>query len=189
MRERRHHMGEALDVPVDDHRILRAVGLTRFLLVLAIFGVFLSSLAMLAFGLIVLMKTIWHAFSEAAFDMEATKQLAVELIQLADFFLLGMVLYVVGIGMFQLFVSPNLPVPEWMRVENLDDLKSHLINVTVVLLAISFLAVVVEWHGDRSILYLGGALTGLILALCAFLLVHQLHDGEAGHQDEVDAAE
>ena len=91
-----------------------------------------------------------------------------------------MVLYVLRIGMFQLFVSPNLRVPEWMRVENLDDLKGHLINVTVVLLAISFLAIVVEWHGDRSVLYLEAALTGVILALYTFLLVHQRHETDSG---------
>jgi uncharacterized membrane protein YqhA len=149
-----------------------------------------NGVALFAFSLIVLRKTIWEAITETAFGLEATKRLAVELIALADFFLLGMVLYVVGIGMFQFFVSPALSVPGWMRVHDLDDLEGHLITVTVVLLAISFLAIVVEWHGDRSILFLGGALAVVILALCAFLLVHQRpHDASWGRASNDERSE
>lgn len=172
------------ELPGPAATFLRLFGTTRFLLVLAILGVFVASLAMLAFCLIVLAKVIWNTFESGDYTIEATQHLAVELIEITDFFLLGMVLYVVGIGMFQLFVSPDIHVPAWMRVNNLDDLKSQLINVTVVLLAISFLAIVIEWNGDNSILYLGGALAAIILSLCAFLLVHQQHGEDEGHRTE-----
>jgi uncharacterized membrane protein YqhA len=155
------------------------IGASRFIIVLAILGTGLSAAAMMVYGAIVVLKTIWTTFEEAAFDIEGSKHLAVELIELTDFFLFAMVLYVVAIGMYQLFVNPNIAVPGWMRVSSLTDLKTQLINVIVVLLAVSFLAIAVSWTSDRSILYFGIAIGVVILALAAFNLAHHRieHDG------------
>ena len=43
--------------------------------------------------------------------------------------LLGTVLYIVSLGLYQLFIDHSLPVPRWLRVDDLADLKRDLINV------------------------------------------------------------
>jgi uncharacterized membrane protein YqhA len=160
------------------HRWEPAIGASRFIILLAIFGTSLSALSMLVFGVIVVMKTIWHTFRDANFDVEHAKHLAVELIEMTDLFLFGMVLYVVGFGMYQLFIDAEVSVPAWMRVESLADLKTQLINVIVVLLAVSFLATAVSWTSDRSILYFGISIAVVIIALAAYNLAHHriVHD-------------
>lgn len=91
--------------------------------------------------------------------------LGVQFIQITDIILLGTVMYIVGIGLYQLFIDQRLPVPKWLRVHDLVELKRDLIAVTVVLLGVTFLAEVVDWEGDDSILILGAAIALVIAAL------------------------
>jgi uncharacterized membrane protein YqhA len=153
-------------------RLSKSVVVSRFGIALSILGVAISCFAMLIYCLVVLAKTIWHAFFESNYDMDGAKHLAVELIELADFFLLGMVLYVVALGMYQLFINADVPVPDWMRVGSLNDLKTQIINVVVVLLVVTFLATVINWNGDRNVIYFGAALSMVILAVSVYMLVH-----------------
>lgn len=158
-----------------------AIGVSRLMFLLAVLGTGLSALALMAYCLVAVAKVIWHAFVHSEFDLEGAKHLAVELIEFTDFFLLGMVLYVVAIGMYQLFINPDIAVPDWMRVDSMDDLKGQLVNVIAILLAVSFLAIAVSWTNDRSILYFGVAVAIVMLALTAYNLAHQV-----AHRDKHD---
>lgn len=158
----------------------RIVVMTRFGITVSIVGVAISCFALLIYCFIVLARTIYHAFTDTAFDLDGAEYLAVELIELTDFFLLGMVLYVVAIGMFQLFIKPDIPVPGWMRVNSLNDLKSQIINVVVVLLVVTFLASVITWNGDDSVIYFGGALGIVIISVSVYTLIHNRAEHEGG---------
>lgn len=161
--------------PRENHsadRLAAIVGPSRFWIALSILGVGLSSIAMLIFALNVVVRTIFHAFAEAAFDVDGAKHLAVDLIEMTDLFLLGMVLYVVAIGMYQLFIDDKIAIPAWMRVSNLDELKAHLVNVIIVLLAVSFVAEAVDWAGETSIVYFGATVSGVIVSLGVYNLMH-----------------
>lgn len=151
----------------------RLVLMTRYGILLAIVGVAVSGLVLLIYCLVALTRTIYHGFFETPFDMDGARHLAVELIELTDFFLLGMVLYVVSIGMYQLFVDPDLPVAGWMHVNTLDDLKTQILNVIVVLLVVTFLASAITWSGGQDVIYLGAAISVVILAVSLYTFVHR----------------
>ena len=104
-----------------------------------------------------------------------------ELIEITDMILLGMVLYIVSLGLYQLFIDPSISVPRWLRVNDVADLKRDLINVTVVLLGVSFLGEVVNWDGSRDILSLGAAVALVIVALG---LIMWLTPRKYGENDE-----
>ena len=152
--------------------VSRIVVMTRFGISLSVVGVAISCFALLIYCLIVLARTIYHAFTDTSFDIDGAEHLAVELIELTDFFLLGMVLYVVALGMYQLFINPDIPVPGWMRVNSLNDLKSQILNVVVVLLVVTFLASVITWNGDDSVIYFGGAVGIVIISVSVYTLIH-----------------
>ena len=85
--------------------------------------------------------------------------------------LLGTVLYIVALGLYDLFVDPGLPVPAWLHICSLDDLKSKPTQVIVVLLGVTFLGAAVEWDGGTDILELGVAVALVITALGLATLV------------------
>lgn len=167
--------------PDENTTLEKAVGSTRFTVSLAIMGVGLSSSVLLIYSLITLVKAIYSAFiTEAHFDIEGVKHLALELIEMADFFLLGMVLYVVAIGMYQLFIQPNVRVLSWMQVRNLDDLKSQILNVVVVMLVVTFLGDALSADGTRDFLFYGLTIAAVVIAVSIFTWVHQqAHDDHA----------
>jgi uncharacterized membrane protein YqhA len=141
----------------------------RYFILLAIVGSFVTSCAVLLYAFFV---GVVDSFSEAVrheFDAEGAKHVSVEVISLVDLFLLGTVLYVVSVGLYQLFINPRLPTPRWLKIDDLDDLKERLLATIVVLLAVSFLGYVVTWDGTVAVLAVGAAI-GVVLVAISLLL-------------------
>ncbi len=131
----------------------------------------------LIYGFLLVFRTIWHTISEYGVDTDGAKTLSVEFVELTDLFLVGTVLYIVALGLYELFVDPEIPVPDWLHVDNLDDLKSKLVGVIIVLLGVNFLVAVVDWDGSRDIVAFGGAIAVVIimLSLSSYLTSKQGH--------------
>lgn len=169
--------------PDDDPRHHRAVlglivGSSRFGVLFAIFGLGLASTLLLIYATLVVLKTIWDTITSSLLDVDQAKHLAVVFIELTDAFLLGTVLYIIALGLYQLFIDSTLPLPGWLKVNTIDQLKSKLIGVIIVLLGVSFLAAVVEGSANRGLLDLGGAIGAVILALG----MHGYLSNRSGHE-------
>jgi uncharacterized membrane protein YqhA len=147
-------------------------GASRFIIVLAVIGSFVGSAILLVIAAITLFSIAWNEIVD--FDPDDLggahiDSLAVELIEITDIILLGTVLYIVALGLYQLFIDRNLPLPDWLKVNDLTDLKRDLIGVVVVLLGVSFLGEVVNWEGESDVLPLGAAVA-LVIAALGFIL-------------------
>jgi uncharacterized membrane protein YqhA len=99
--------------------------------------------------------------------------------QHTDVFLLGTVLFIVAFGLYQLFIQPDLPVPAWLKIQNLDQLTERLIEVVGVLLSVTLLAVAAEGVMGASLLELGVSVAIVIAALSLLLVVS--HRRPANH--------
>ena len=97
------------------------------------------------------------------------KGLILAFIELTDLFLLATVLYVMAIGLFELFVDDRLDLPHWLEIHDLNDLKEKLIGVLVVVMGVVFLGQVVTWDGERDLLRYGAGNALVITALTWFL--------------------
>ena len=154
--------------------VRRTVASSRFFIAIAVLGTFVAAVALLVYGALAVAEIVWDTIAAGEVSASGAKQLAVDFIELIDVFLLGTVLYIVALGLYELFVDPALPVPTWLRVDSLDDLKAKLIQVVVVLLGVSFLGSVVEWNGDAAIIELGAAVALVIAAFGLILFVGKL---------------
>lgn len=153
---------------------------SRYLVVIAVIGSFLSSLVILVYGGLTVFSIAFDAFSHGAFSVNGAKHLSVESIEVIDLLLLGTVLYIISLGLYELFIDESLPTPSWLVITTLDDLKAKLTGVIVVLLAVTFLAEVVNWNGSSNILYLGIAV-GLVLLALGYILNQ---NARIGHHPE-----
>jgi uncharacterized membrane protein YqhA len=142
---------------------------SRYLIIIAVIGSFLASISVLVYGGLTVVSIMIEAFTHGTFTPAGAKHLAVECIELIDLFLLGTVLYIVALGLYDLFVDESLPMPKWLVISNLDDLKEKLIGVIIVLLAVTFLGFVVTWDGNVTIVALGIAV-GLVVFSLVYLL-------------------
>jgi uncharacterized membrane protein YqhA len=82
---------------------------------------------------------------------------------------LSTVFYVIAVGLYELFIQDNLPLPKWLEFHTLDDLKDKLVGVIVVALAALFLGQTVSWDGKTDLLGYGVAVALVIAALTYFL--------------------
>lgn len=147
------------------HRLLSR---SRYLIIIAVLCTLAGATALLVYGAIETVLVIRHAFPVPAAEGSATRGLVLGLIELTDLFLLATVLYVIAIGLFELFIDDRLDLPDWLEIHDLNDLKEKLIGVLVVVMAVLFLGQVVIWDGQRDLLGYGASIALVIAALTWF---------------------
>jgi uncharacterized membrane protein YqhA len=144
--------------------VRRILSSSRFFIVIAVLSSFVASTAAMVYGGLATINIVFTTFRDTSFTEKGAKLLSVGLITMVDLFLLGTVLYIVSVGLYELFIDPGLPMPAWLRITTLDDLKERLLGVVAVLLAVTFLASATTWDGTSDILSLGIAI-GLVLGV------------------------
>ena len=141
------------------------LGTSRLLIILAVLGTFVASATLQVFGLVRVGAVIVDLVRVGDVSGAAVKGLIADTVAIIDVFLIGTVLFVISAGLYQLFVSADLPLPGWLKIESLDDLKNNLTEVIIVALLVAFLGQAVEWTGDFAILALGLAVATVIVAV------------------------
>jgi uncharacterized membrane protein YqhA len=150
--------------------LTRLLALSRYFTVVAVFGILIASLALLAYEGLVVITALIEAISSGAISSKLAKVLAVGLIEAVDIFLIAIVAHIIGLGLYRLFVDPELPLPAWLKIRDLDDLKNNLVSSVIAVLSVLFLREAVGWDGERDVLRFGGALALIIGALTLYLV-------------------
>ena len=145
--------------------IRNILGTSRFLILLAVLGTFISSATLQVFGLIRVAAVITDLLRAGDASSSASKALIADTVAIIDIFLIGTVLFVISAGLYQLFVHQDVPLPGWLKIESLDDLKDNLTEVIIVALLVAFLGQAIEWTGSIEILAYGLAIAAVIVAV------------------------
>jgi uncharacterized membrane protein YqhA len=153
------------------------LGTSRFLIILAVLGTFAASATLQVFGLLRVAAVILDLIRAGDVSAAAAKSLIADTVSIIDIFLIGTVLFVISAGLYQLFVQRTIALPDWLRIESLDDLKDNLTEVIVVAILVAFLGQAVEWTGDVAILAFGLAIGAVILAVAALTWVTRRKPG------------
>lgn len=157
------------DSPQSPSRFLRALSTSRYLIFLAVIAILVAATSLLLYGVFETIGIVRSIIDPALVGPKGTKGLILAFIEVTDLFLLATVLYVIAIGLFELFVDDRLELPNWLEIRNLDDLKQKLIGVMIVVMAVVFLGQVVTWDGQRDLFGYGGGIAVVIAALTYFL--------------------
>jgi uncharacterized membrane protein YqhA len=88
----------------------------------------------------------------------------------------GVIFYIIGVGLYNLFVTPTELCAQF-KVTTLNDLEEKVVSVIIVIFALQFLKQLTLWEDPLEILYFGLATTAVTLSLVAFLrFVLQAHE-------------
>jgi uncharacterized membrane protein YqhA len=155
---------EETDVP----GLLRALGAVRWLMAIAVFGCLVIGIALLVHTAVEVGVDVKDAIERGGTAKQG-KALAIAVIEVIDRFLLAAVAFLVALGLCKLFVNRRVPVPSWLEIATLDDLKDKLVRVIVVILAVTFLGQIAAWDGGYTIAAVGGGIAAVIAALSYFL--------------------
>ena len=142
----------------------RLLAATRYAVVVPAIASILGALLLMVQGSIEMVVVV----SEAIFDGSSLKQSIVDVLTAVDAILLGTVLLVIGYGLYELFIDTEIKVPAWLRVDDLDDLKSKLIGVVVAIIAVVFVGIFVDANRADEIIEYGVGAGALVAALALF---------------------
>ncbi|MBO9647880.1 MAG: YqhA family protein [Variovorax sp.] len=148
----------------------RILASSRYIMIIPIIGTFLGSMALIVYESFVLVATFIETIRSGAVSAKAVKIFAVGIVEAVDVFLIGIAVYIISTGLYSLFIDDNLPVPKWMAVRSLEDLKGNLVSVVIAVLSVLFLREVVAWDGSSNIAWFGTALALVVAALTYFLM-------------------
>jgi uncharacterized membrane protein YqhA len=149
----------------------------RFVILIAVIALLLSSLIAFYLGVM----STWTALMDILYPHGSSTEVAniviVHLISSLDEFLLGIILIIIALGIYELFISKidimseeeELPYPKWLTFHSMDELKAVLTKVIIIILMVYFFKSVVVMKFDQplSILYL--AVSIILIALANYI--------------------
>jgi uncharacterized membrane protein YqhA len=142
----------------------RVLGLTRYVVFVPAIASIIGAILLMGQGSLEILKVVYNAVS-SEFGLKET---IVEVLTAVDAILLGTVLLVIGYGLYELFIDAEIEVPLWLRVRDLDDLKSKLIGVVVAILAVVFVGVFVDSNRSEDVISYGVGAGALVAGLAIF---------------------
>ncbi len=151
---------------------------TRYFVLIPILGLVIAASFFFIFGGIGLIKLLIELLlgilSGAAREGPApeTALVIVEVVEFVHTFLVGTVLYITAVGLYQLFIQ-EIQFPQWLKIDSTEELETNLIGVTVVVLAVNFMGAVFVGGTDNLLQYGAGialpiAALGLFIGLRAW---------------------
>ncbi|MEM8585789.1 MAG: YqhA family protein [Bacteroidota bacterium] len=105
------------------------------------------------------------------FDIRSEEKIISSVLKKVDIIFLGLVIQILGIGIYELFVSPLENLPKWLIFKDFDQLKLLLIKASITVVGISFTGRAVTWTGEENIAYYGLGIAAIIAALTYFIQV------------------
>lgn len=141
--------------------------LLKFFTLLAVIGVVVLAIGVYLYSFYEIFGVIKTIFFENPEDGEVI----LKALKAIDAVLLGVIFFIIGLGLFELFIHPIDNLPEWFQMKNIDQLKAMLVKVIVVVIGVSFTGRIVTWDGSTDLLGYGIGLGAVIFALSYFLKI------------------
>ena len=163
---------------------------TRYLVIVPIIGLALAAAVFFVVGGFQLIRLIAEqllgAFGLMAAEVQHGEALPVEveIVEYVHTFLIGTVLYITAVGLYQLFIQ-EIQFPGWLKIDSTEELETNLIGVTVVVLAVNFMGFVFT-RDARIVLEYGIGIAVPIAALALFVGLRTWSTSLAKHREATD---
>ncbi|HVE50390.1 MAG TPA: YqhA family protein [Casimicrobiaceae bacterium] len=155
------------DPPDAQSQLGQIVGHSRYVVLIAVAAVLLVAVSLFVLGSVRAIVTVWHAWINTFSSGGPTPRLSVEFLEIVIVMLEAVVFFLIGVGLFSLFISPlNLAIA--LGVESINDLEERVIGVVVAVLAVTFLQHFIQSKEPLQTLQLGAALAATVASLVLF---------------------
>jgi uncharacterized membrane protein YqhA len=152
---------------------------SRFVIITAVIGSLLSSIAILYIVTVDVVNLVLHAlhYADSSLNEEARKALhestVTHIVEVVDGYLLATVMLIFSLGMYELFISDidqahgSKASSKILVIGSLDDLKSRLAKVILMILIVTLFqeAIHMKLTTPLDLVYLGGSIALIALAL------------------------
>jgi uncharacterized membrane protein YqhA len=164
-------------------RLLGHLRHSRYLFYFAVVSTLLAVALVMVYGTVQIVVFVVDLVRHGSIDNRWGAELRLTVIEVVDLFLIGTVLFVIAVGLYQLFGTRMMPSPRWLVVHDVGDLERKLIGLVVTVLSVVFLGQIVTWDGQRELLGFGVAI-GAVSAGLTFFLRHEPRPPPPHDQDQ-----
>ena len=147
----------------------RVLNASRFLVLAAVVGSLAGAAALFVYGLVDTVVIIARTIANGEVSTTGAKQVMLYFIEIFDLFLLGTVMLIMALSLYELFFDSDLKLPARLEIHTFEDLKSNLVTVVIVVMAVTFLGQIVSWNGEAD-LFGFGVVVALVIAALNFYL-------------------
>ncbi len=150
----------------------RFLSATRYVILVPIFGLATAAAFLFVLGgaglIRLLVDVLLSVLRLREAGAELTQEFIIfEVVEYVHTFLVGTVLYITAVGLYQLFIH-EISFASWLKIEDTEQLETNLIGVTVVVLAVNFMGAVFAGKAENLLEY-GAAIALPIAALGVFV--------------------
>jgi uncharacterized membrane protein YqhA len=139
--------------------------ISRILVIIAIIGMIMTSFVVVITAFAELFRITSFFMTEGILSEEGAKFLSVNVTEMIDLYLLGLVLIIMSIGLYQLFIDSDVDLPEWLDTPSFDILKARLLIVVAVILPVLFLGYASTATDGTFIAGMGIAISLVMIAI------------------------
>ena len=136
---------------------------SRYLALIGIIPLLVASVAAFIWGLVQTVQVVILGFSTLGMD----KALILGFLLIVDIFLIAITLLIFAISLYELFIG-EINTPRWMVADSLNDLKTKLSSMMILVLAIKFLEIFMKGGNAQDMFWLGLAVALVSGVLIAF---------------------
>jgi uncharacterized membrane protein YqhA len=155
--------------PAMAQRLLGHLRHSRYLFFLAVGSTLLAAALVMGYGTAQMVAFGVELVRHGTISTHWGAELRLTVIEVVDLFLIGTVLFVIAVGLYQLVATTTMPLPRWLLVQDVGDLERKLIGLVITVLSVVFLGQIVTWDGQRELLGFGVAIGAVIAGLTLFL--------------------
>lgn len=168
-------------------RFSQIIGHSRYIVLVAVAAVMLVAVSLFLLGAIQAMLSVWTAWTAVLHGDLHSTELTVRFLEVVSVMLKAVVFYIIGVGLYSLFVAP-LNITVSLGVQTLADLESKVVSVVIVILGVTFLEHFVRWEEPMPTLQFGAAMGVVVVALVLFQRhSHKTKEDQAQHRPEEQA--
>jgi uncharacterized membrane protein YqhA len=144
----------------------KVLGPARYIAIIAVVGLLATSVA--TFGWSVARTVLF--ISDLFEGKWRSDDQVISLLKTIDTYLLALIQFIMVIGLYELFIG-ELDVPEWLRIDSLDDLKKSIVDILVIFVAVKGIEGLLKQKDPLDALTFVGGAASLILVLTLFRYV------------------
>lgn len=137
---------------------------STYLALIGVFSLLISSSAAFIWGFI---KTV-YLIQQLILTAGKENSLLIQFILIVDSFLIATTLLIFAMSLYELFIEPVEQIPTWMIARNLNDLKSKLSSMIVLVMGVTFLETLLASTDHDGHLKTGIATSMVAAVLIAF---------------------
>jgi uncharacterized membrane protein YqhA len=160
------------DSNVSSHSFMNMLAMSStWMFTLAVIGTGIIAVVLFIYGFLLSIAGVIHLVQTFTLNMDVVKEFLVVSIEIIDIFLVATVFYLISLGLYELFIA-KAPLPGWVEIRNLDDLKTKLLGLAVIALVVIFLGAALTMSlSTVNVLEFGIAIALMIAAVSAYLWV------------------